>query len=98
MAEVDEKYCGEVQKRVDERAKMDEDRILASEKEIDKLSDLSAQMCELLKHVTKEQDVQHNDVEELKLKPAKRWDYVVNVVLQWAVLAALAAIQLFGRH
>lgn len=36
-----------------------------------------------------------NDVKELKEKPAKRWEYVVNIVLQWAVLGVLASTILF---
>ena len=31
------------------------------------------------------------DVKELKDKPGKRWESLVNIVLQWAVLGLLAA-------
>ena len=34
------------------------------------------------------------DVKALKEKPAKRWEQVINIVLQWAVLGLLAAVTL----
>ena len=35
------------------------------------------------------------DVKEPKDKPARRWESVVNLVLQWAVLGLLAAAMIF---
>lgn len=32
-----------------------------------------------------------SDVKELKDKPAKRWDQVVGIILQWAIVGLLAA-------
>lgn len=32
-----------------------------------------------------------SDVKELKDKPAKRWDQVVEIILQWAIVGLLAA-------
>lgn len=34
------------------------------------------------------------DVKALKEKPAKRWEQVINIVLQWAILGLLAAVTL----
>ncbi|MBC8571051.1 hypothetical protein [Zongyangia hominis] len=36
-----------------------------------------------------------SDVKELKDKPGKRWESVVNLLLQWAVLGLLAATMIF---
>lgn len=33
-------------------------------------------------------------VDELRMKPGRRWDSISNAILQWAVLAILAASQL----
>lgn len=35
------------------------------------------------------------DLSELKAKPGKRWEGIVGSVLQWAVLAVLAAVVVF---
>ena len=35
------------------------------------------------------------DLKELKEKPGKRWESIVGAVLQWAVLAILAAVMVF---
>ena len=35
-------------------------------------------------------------VDELKTRPAKRWDAIVSSALQWLVTAALAAVAFFG--
>ena len=37
------------------------------------------------------------DVKELKEKPGKRWDNAVTSILQWLIVGALAASQLFNQ-
>lgn len=36
-----------------------------------------------------------SDVKELKEKPAKRWDMVINEAVKWIVIAALGAMVIF---
>lgn len=79
-----------------DKADRNEGRIEKLESENDVLHKLAtsvAVMAEQLKNVNQNVSTLTNEVEELKEKPAKRWDGLVNNII-WAVVGAVLAFVL----
>ena len=57
-------------------------------RELEQSAALNRQMIEELKEIKA-------DVKDLKEKPARRWEMVATQVIQWLIVAALAASALF---
>ena len=57
-------------------------------RELEQSAALNRQMIEELKEIKA-------DVKDLKEKPARRWEMVITQVIQWLIVAALAASALF---
>lgn len=79
-----------------DKADRNEGRIKKLESENDVLHKLAtsvAVMAEQLKNVNQNVSTLTNEVEELKEKPAKRWDGLVNNII-WAVVGAVLAFVL----
>lgn len=87
------------------KQQMTEDRSIRNEGRIKKLEEESgvlhqlatsvAVMAEQLKAMNASVSTLTNEVEEMREKPGKRWDAIIDKVI-WAVLAAVIAF-LFGR-
>lgn len=82
----------ERQKRMDERFARDKEELKEHDEKIDKLTELSTQMGEILKNQQTALANHDRRIAEIEAKPAKRWDIIVNTALQWVVVAILAAI------
>lgn len=86
-----------------------EDRIAALERDRERNGDRHKEFNERLsdlERTSSARDVKYdnimstldkvvNDLDELKNKPARRWESLMGIVMQWAVLGLLAATMLF---
>lgn len=87
----------ERQKRMDERFARDKEELKEHDEKIDKLTELSTQMGEILKNQQTALANHDRRIAEIETKPARRWDIIVNAVLQWLVVAFLGAIMYFKK-
>lgn len=78
-------------KEVEDRSKGNTRRIESLEKKVDNLADVVGVLQAMqkdLEHLSKDVNETRNDVRELKEKPAKRWDTLVEKIL-WGVVGAV---------
>lgn len=78
-------------KEVEDRSKGNSRRIESLEKKVDNLADVVGVLQAMqkdLEHLSKDVTETRNDVKELKEKPAKRWDALVEKIL-WGVVGAV---------
>lgn len=78
-------------KEVEDRSKGNTRRIETLEKKVDNLADVVGVLQAMqkdLEHLSKDVNETRNDVRELKEKPAKRWDTLVEKIL-WGVVGAV---------
>lgn len=78
-------------KEVEDRSKGNTRRIESLEKKVDNLADVVGVLQAMqkdLEHLSKDVNETRNDVKELKEKPAKRWDALVEKIL-WGVVGAV---------
>ena len=78
-------------KEVEDRSKGNTRRIESLEKKVDNLADVVGVLQAMqkdLEHLSKDVTETRNDVKELKEKPAKRWDTLVEKIL-WGVVGAV---------
>ncbi len=83
-------------KEVEERSKGNSRRIEALEGKVDNLSDVVGVLQAMqkdLEHLTSTVNETKDDVKDLKEKPGRRWDALVEKVL-WGVLSAVLAFVL----
>lgn len=85
----------ERQKRMDERFARDKEELKEHDEKIDKLTELSTQMGEILKNQQTALANHDRRIAEIEAKPAHRWDLIVNAALQWLVVAVMAAVVYF---
>lgn len=84
------------QQKTEDRSLRNEGRIEKLEEEssvLHKLATSVAVMAEQLKSINTSMETVKNEVEEIKEKPGKRWDNLVDKIL-WAVAGALLAYAL----
>jgi len=78
-------------KEVEDRSKGNFRRIDALEKKVDNLADVVSVLQAMqkdLEHLSKDVTETRADVKEMKEKPAKRWDMLVEKIL-WGVVGAV---------
>lgn len=78
-------------KEVEDRSKGNTRRIESLEKKVDNLADVVGVLQAMqkdLEHLSKDVSETRSDVKELKEKPAKRWDTLVEKIL-WGVVGAV---------
>lgn len=78
-------------KEVEDRSKGNTRRIESLEKKVDNLADVVGVLQAMqkdLEHLSKDVTETRRDVKELKEKPAKRWDTLVEKIL-WGVVGAV---------
>ena len=83
---------------VEQRAKANQHRIEAVEKNQEALNSIATSvgvMADQQKNIANKVDVIDSNVDSLEAKPAKRWESIVDKAV-WAVLAAMIAF-LLGR-
>jgi hypothetical protein len=94
MPTVDTTVCAEVQKRVEEHFDRN-DKDIADAKEHDsKLEEVSIKMGAILEHLTATSADHETRIKELEAKPAKRYDYMVQVIIQYVLIALLAFMKM----
>lgn len=80
-------------KEVEDRSKGNTRRIESLETKVDNLSDVVSVLQAMqkdLEHLSKDVSETRSDVKELKEKPAKRWDALVEKIL-WGILGSVLA-------
>lgn len=85
----------ERQKRMDERFDRDKERLDKAEVTNEDLKQITARMDVIIENQQKQLTNHEKRLVEMENKPAKRWDLIVNSVLQWIVVAVLAATVIF---
>ncbi len=78
-------------KEVEDRSKGNTRRIETLEQKVDNLSDVVSVLQAMqkdLEHLNKSMDETQKDVKELKEKPAKRWEALVEKIL-WGIVGAV---------
>lgn len=83
---VTEEVCTERQKNAAERFARDKERLDLQEKKMEKVSDLSIQMGEMLKRHDDELQNHDKRLETLESKPGRLWDRVI-----FALIGAIAS-------
>lgn len=83
------------QQLMDERAKRTDDRLASHDKKLEALTELTIQISALAQNHDKQ--IANADVRicNLEATPKKRYDTIVNAVLQWLAVAVLAAAVVF---
>ena len=79
---VTEEVCGERQKNAAERFSRDKERLDLQEKKMEKVSDLSIQMGEMLKRHDDELQNHDKRLETLESKPGKLWDTLIMEIIK----------------
>jgi len=94
MPAVEPAVCAEVQKRVGEHFDR-QDRDIASIKEqTSELTEISVKISTMLEQLTNIVSDQGSRLKELESKPAKRYDYMIQVIIQYILIAVLAFIKI----
>jgi len=89
MAEaVSAEVCKERHKNVDKTFQMIEDDYRGLHGDVADLSKLSAQQTVILENVLKLLDKHDASIEEIKSRPARRWDAVINTLISVVIGAA----------
>ena len=89
---VTEEVCGERQKNAAERFSRDKERLDLQEKKMEKVSDLSIQMGEMLKRHDDELQNHDKRLETLESKPGKLWDTLIMEVIKLLASGAVGAV------
>lgn len=88
MDEVEE----ERQKRMDERFDRDKERLENLEVTSRDLKEITVRMDTIIENQQKQLANHEQRLAEMESKPGRRWDVIVNAVLQWLAVAVLAAV------
>ena len=96
MDMVSENICSERRRVISERNERDRKVIEGIDERMRKLENLSIQLGEMLKTEHEKIENCNKRLEVLESKPAERLNNIINSVLQWAVLAFLATLELFS--
>jgi predicted nuclease with TOPRIM domain len=89
---VTEEVCGERQKNAAERFSRDKERLDLQEKKMEKVSDLSIQMGEMLKRHDDELQNHDKRLETLESKPGKLWDTLIMEIIKLLAAGVAGAV------
>ncbi|HEX2986116.1 MAG TPA: hypothetical protein VHO71_04800 [Caproiciproducens sp.] len=85
----------ERQKRMDERFARDKERLDKVEVTTEDLKQIVVRLDVVIEDQRKQLANHEQRLVEMESKPARRWEAVINTVLQWLAVAIMAAVVVF---